>query len=398
MANPIITLDEEQDKSARVKRMAAQFEQPVTGPRGVVSSAGVPAAPTVPGIADGLAGGAKILAGGTALPFAVGIDAARAGAARLAGGDPDTLPGGRNRFSDSASATLAQGIDQASRASDTLKAGARNLLGVQQAPAVAAGAATQPAAVSSTAQAAAPVAAAQVEQPQVPAIGANIPSPPGAAPGESMQNAARGSGTLSIVSGGREGMNRNLLATEIMRQTLRDNAGGLSVAGITDMGTGRQRRVNERIALQKAANPRGQAQQQQRMGIGDGVAALQAAQTEQQARQIALDSQQRLDSLAAMLADPNLSSEQRETARNAYTSLSTPAKDRFKSQDVILGRDESGRDIRGTQLIDVTTGQPVTSIGSNIPGLNAAPAVGTRQGGYEFLGGDPADQKNWRKV
>ncbi len=31
------------------------------------------------------------------------------------------------------------------------------------------------------------------------------------------------------------------------------------------------------------------------------------------------------------------------------------------------------------------------------PGKKSGPAVGTKQGGYVFLGGDPADQKNWKK-
>ncbi|WP_447593514.1 hypothetical protein [Aquipseudomonas campi] len=109
------------------------------------------------------------------------------------------------------------------------------------------------------------------------------------------------------------------------------------------------------------------------------LAGLDQRQTNQLQRQrtqqelsigdISLTERQRLEGLAAQIADPSLSADQRETARNSYTSLSTPAKDRFKSQDVILGRDENGRDIRGTQLIDVTTGKPVTGIGEGVFGL-----------------------------
>ncbi|WP_278619584.1 hypothetical protein [Ectopseudomonas oleovorans] len=75
---------------------------------------------------------------------------------------------------------------------------------------------------------------------------------------------------------------------------------------------------------------------------------------------IQLAERQRLEGLAAQMADTSLSQDQREAARSAYTSLSTPAKDRYQSQDIIIGRDEDGRDIRGSQLIDVTTGRPVT--------------------------------------
>ncbi len=359
MVNPIIAFDEPQNDEARAKRMAAQYQQPVTGPRGAVTSAGVPSAPKVPGIADGLAGGAKIIAGGTALPFAAGIDAARSGIASLAGGDPNTLPGGRSRYADSASSLLAQGIDQASAASDRLKSGARDLLGVKpQASSIGADMPSQAPVADAPAQQSAPIPNSQPAQAATPAITADMPGQVGTAPSRPVS----GGGTFSVVSGGREGMNRNLLAAEIMRQTLRDNAGGIQVAGITDMGTGSDRRFNQRLALQQAANPRPQAQQQ-RQGIGDGIAAMQAAQTEQQARQLALDSQLRLDNLAAMLADPTVSSDQRETARSAYTSLSTPAKDRYQSQDIIIGRDENGRDIRGSQLIDVTTGRPVSAGG-----------------------------------
>lgn len=72
-----------------------------------------------------------------------------------------------------------------------------------------------------------------------------------------------------------------------------------------------------------------------------------------------LQQQERIDRLRAALADPTLSPEERSQAQQAYTYLTTPAKDRYRTQDVILGRDETGRDIRGTQLFDVTTGQPV---------------------------------------
>ncbi|WP_281686783.1 hypothetical protein [Pseudomonas citronellolis] len=72
-----------------------------------------------------------------------------------------------------------------------------------------------------------------------------------------------------------------------------------------------------------------------------------------------LQQQERIDRLRAALADPALSQEERAQAQQAYTYLTTPAKDRYRTQDVILGRDETGKDIRGTQLFDVTTGQPV---------------------------------------
>nr|WP_298168317.1 hypothetical protein [uncultured Pseudomonas sp.] len=107
-------------------------------------------------------------------------------------------------------------------------------------------------------------------------------------------------------------------------------------------------------------------QQQAQQGILAGLDERLTGQLQRQRLQqeltlgnVDLSKQQRLAELGAMMADPSLGAEQQQAAREAYTSLSTPAKDRFKSQDVILGRDENGRDIRGTQLIDVTTGKPV---------------------------------------
>ncbi|MDH1012318.1 hypothetical protein N5C80_26600 [Pseudomonas nicosulfuronedens] len=99
------------------------------------------------------------------------------------------------------------------------------------------------------------------------------------------------------------------------------------------------------------------ASEQQQMGTED----LQQQRLAQQVQggDFDLQQQDRIDQLRAQLADPSLSDEQRAQVQQAYTYLTTPAKDRYRGQDVILGRDETGKDIRGTQLIDVTTGQPV---------------------------------------
>lgn len=99
----------------------------------------------------------------------------------------------------------------------------------------------------------------------------------------------------------------------------------------------------------------------------------QRTQQELNIGDIQFTERQRLEGLAAQMADTSLSQDQREAARSAYTSLSTPAKDRYQSQDIIIGRDENGRDIRGSQLIDVTTGRPVSAggIGDGLFGLPA---------------------------
>ena len=117
---------------------------------------------------DARKSGVKMLTGSAALPFAAGIDAARSGAVRLVGGDPNTLEGGMNKYADAASATFSQGAQETGQALEGFKAGARDVLGVQkaqpQAPAAptttpAAPAAAKPAQAAPTAPATAPVAA-----------------------------------------------------------------------------------------------------------------------------------------------------------------------------------------------------------------------------------------------
>lgn len=86
-----------------------------------------------PGVASGMAGGAKTIVGGFALPFAVGVDAARNGVTRLADGDPETLPGGSSYFADAASQTISEGTNQMSEAGQEARVGVRRLLGAQEA-------------------------------------------------------------------------------------------------------------------------------------------------------------------------------------------------------------------------------------------------------------------------
>lgn len=173
----------------RAQRMQQQMQQPVTGPRGVVGgiAADLPKSSVLPstaspqagskpnsqpGLLDGLAGGAKAVVGGAALPFAVGIDAARSGLTSAVGGDPNTLPGGRSRYADAASATLDQGLTQAQGASESLQAGTRNVLGVQPAKQLSIADDLPAAPVSAARQ---PLAAAVAQQ--APAVAQNQAAP-----------------------------------------------------------------------------------------------------------------------------------------------------------------------------------------------------------------------------
>ena len=77
--------------------------------------------------------GLKTLAGGVALPLAAGIDLARQGAVKMIDGDPNSLDGGTSKYADAAINTMRQGAGEIGDTVAGFKAGARNLLGVQQA-------------------------------------------------------------------------------------------------------------------------------------------------------------------------------------------------------------------------------------------------------------------------
>lgn len=74
---------------------------------------------------------------------------------------------------------------------------------------------------------------------------------------------------------------------------------------------------------------------------------------------VAAVDRQRMEALRATIADPASSEADRNAARQAYNVLATQAKDRYITQDVVLGQGNNGPVI-GKQVIDVTTGQPVS--------------------------------------
>lgn len=418
MVNPIIAFDEPQNDEARAKRMAAQYQQPVTGPRGVVASAGVPSAPKVPGIADGLAGGAKIIAGGAALPFAAGIDAARSGIASLAEGDPNTLPGGRSRYADSASSLLAQGIDQASAASDRLKAGARGLLGVQQQmPSIGADMPAQGQAAAAPAQQATPATGSQpAPATATPAIPANMPGqgdiPAGngytqAGNGIAMRTGAGGaleftndaaalSGARAMPAGGMRNIGNGIggglsvgdpgdsqlaierfrRAGEIRQQTLADNRG--TVTGLTD-NRGRpsladRQRASLDLQQAQAESLRAGTQQAGQQSQQSILSGMDERLTNQLNRQRTLqeievgrqsqETQQRIADLRAQIADASLSADQRQAAMQAYNALTLSPADRYMT--VQGGTNEfGGKD--ASKVFDRLTGREV--------GANDSPAM-----------------------
>lgn len=139
--------------------------------------------------------GAKQFAGGVALPFAAAIDAGRRGITSLVGGDPSTLPGGANKYADAASATLSQGINEGRQIAESMRAGARGLLGVQPAQQP-----STPAASASTAPQSSPSAT-----PTASAATAPAPVTPNAQPASgspAAQPAAAFGGTNNVIREG----------------------------------------------------------------------------------------------------------------------------------------------------------------------------------------------------
>lgn len=432
---------------ARAARMQAQFDQPVTVGDGGAGGGGIGGAVerlkgAYTAVSPLLNPVATVAGALTATP----ADALRNSVIRAAGGDPATAEGGETANRDQAFSRIMPAVDAVQGASNAIRQGiSGGILSATGATPV------QPAMPARPAISAAPVSA-----PATPAAKAEAPAQaaPQAAPdymktgiggdragGEIVgrrgtggvmeftnENATPGSvasaapmpeggiggrGTFSQMQAGdsalamgrfeRANQEREKMVQISRRGGIGEGGGRVTVVRDSSRAPSIAELLNARLASRETQDATARAQAQQ--SIMSGADELmtnqlnrQKTQQELDAGQVGLESQQRLAKLGAMMADPNLGTDQRQAARDAYTSLSTPAKDRYQSQDIIIGRDENGRDIRGSQLIDVTTGRPVMGIGDQVSTQKPAPAAGDRQGGYEFLGGDPSDQKNWRKV
>lgn len=393
-----------------------------------------------PGLVDGLAGGAKALAGAALVPQAAIVDGLRSGAARLAGGDPDTLEGGAGKYRDMATGLAKEGLDQAQGAAQQIQSAGREALGVKP----LAKPAGQPAATTSAVTA--PTVGGvpgyngmpRPAAPELPRLGAPGWNKTGVGAGgaggeiasrvgangvpeftndaESVASAQElprlgvgaaglkvagisnmaddvpleqrgsinnvGNGVGGGISYGEAGDSKMAIerfdrANDIRAQTIAERPRELGdtgkVTGILDNSRAptlaeRQRAVVDQQQAQAEA-VRAQTQQnasEVNQRIATDTQRMQTEQLNQQrlqqelaSGQYSVQDRERIASLQARMVDPSLSEEERTSAREAYTALSTQAKDRYQSQDVILGRDESGKDVRGTQLIDVTTGRPV---------------------------------------
>jgi hypothetical protein len=153
-----------------------------------------------------------------------------------------------------------------------------------------------------------------------------------------------GIGGLSVVSGGREAMDRNLLATEIMQQTRRErsNPNYLTVVGDSSRERAATRNPLDRLVNDRANQERADARagrenaRLDRLAGGNQRIAQLQGQLEQSA-QARIDNERnnraatRLDDLSSILANPDLSPERREAVERIQTSLTLPAEARVRA-------------------------------------------------------------------
>ena len=362
-----------------------------------------------PGFGDGLAGGAKALVGASLLPHAAVADGLRYGATRAVGGDPESLEGGTGKYRDMAMGMAGEGWKQAEGASEQLRSDTREALGVKP----LAKAAPQSASPAVGAGASRPSAPGSVVQPELPRLGARgwnksgigagaqggeiaamvgadgVPSftnEPGAVAGAQelprlgVGRVGNGIGTFSQSEAGDSQLaydrnERAIAEREKMIQASRRGAigeGGGRVTVVADssrtpsLQERQLARLDYRTAQTEALRAQTQqsgadAEQQLQLGaqrMSTEQLNQQRLQQQVEEGQYSVQDRQRIAELQARMVDPGLSEEERASAREAYTALSTQAKDRYIAQDVVMGQGTNGPVI-GRQIIDATTGRPV---------------------------------------
>lgn len=227
---------------------------------------------------------------------------------------------------------------------------------------------------------------------------ADRPQPRLGVPGYgSAENVGNGVGTFSQAEAGssqlalerfeRANQERGRMVEEAQAGELGNNGGRVTVVRDSSRMPTRQERV---LALQegrlaetealraRTANESGEsavrtAAEQQRMGT-EGLNQQRLKQQIEEGDVAAVD-RNRLEQLRAAIADPATSEQDRNAARQAYNVLATQAKDRYITQDVILGVDDNNRPIVGKQVLDVTTGQPVAGAQTVVPPTKAIEAL-----------------------
>lgn len=415
---------------ARAARMQAQMDQPVTkGGQGPSTGDRLTQiAKDAYAISKPLLMPAATAAGVLGAPV---IDAGRNALIRVAGGDPATAEGGDTKYQDQAFAELqpplkaAQALgDAASRsASSTVLSitGAQPAAAQGGSPASPRGAIAQPS-LPSLPKPNAPSGSGIAAVPDggyvhssvggIVRRGNEFTNAPDAVSGASGQRAKPGAvnsgwdSRLELERNERANIERERTIGVMGRGEIGNGPGGVvadsgeadralrtaSITGVPAQGeaAGRLAQMPGGADVSTVHDPAQQAARSSLAYVDQQLAEQNLRNQQLQAKQ-----QERLSQLQSVMADLRATPEQRNAARSAYTELTTPAKDRYVLQDAVLASDPVSGPKYGKQAIDVITGQPVTGGGAQFPG---APQPGFQKDGYTFLGGDPADQKSWRKT
>lgn len=347
-------------------------------------------------------GAAQAVAGAVRTPIAAGQDAIRNAAAYVAGGDPATLPGGSTRYRDEAVSQFQAGVERVGGALSGIGEAARSALGVQPRQ-------EQPAEQPRLGMPRPQAEQVQVEQPRlgmpgragadwsqagegiagrvgeggVPEFTNDPTAVGGAGTGSQVGNVGNGRGTLSVGQPGDSqlALDRFGRANDIRAQTIQESRRGQIGEGggrvtvvrdssrtptLAEIQNTRLDAMQQRLQNESADASVRRGAEVQRMGTEQ----LNQQRLQQQIAEgdLGMQDRQRLEQLRAQISDPNISEEQRNAARQAYNVLATQAKDRYITQDVVLGQGNNGPVI-GRQIIDVTTGQPVAASGDQSQGL-----------------------------
>lgn len=176
---------------------------------------------------------------------------------------------------------------------------------------------------------------------------------------------------------------------------LGNNGGRVTVVEDSNVGIGIDRERNKnRVYRNRAEEEKANIAKQVTLDTNsranaDSEARGLKTQQELEAGALALDNNRQLESIKAQLANPNLPDAQRKALQETYYILTTAAKDRY--MEVKGGTNEFG-DKDASKVLDVLNGGYVVDGGAG--GIEP----GYQEGGYEFLGGDHRDKKNWRKI
>lgn len=391
---------------ARAARMQAQMNQPVTkvdqGPG--VGGRLAQIAQDAYAIAKPIVTPAATVGGIIAAPV---IDAGRNTLIRAAGGDPNTAEGGPTKYQDRAFNEIQPTLNAAQAAGDIARRGASSaVLSITGArPAVAqaspqvppSGAIAQPS-LPTPPKPSAPAATGIATPPAggyvhssvggIVRRGNEFTNAPEAVAGASGQQAKAGAvnsgwdSGLELERNERANIERDRMIGVMRRGEIGSGPGGV----VADSGAYDRALRTATITgqpLQDLAGKGGAITQLPEAGrTGNGQVAgnpadeaarrnaslieQQIAEQNLQDRKAQTRSRGRLESLQDVMSDLNSTPEQRSAARSAYTELTTPAKDRYVLQDVVLASDPVSGPKYGKQAIDVLTGQPVAPTNTGV--------------------------------